>query len=91
MWAWQEPVVLLIEDDAADAMLVEELVADSTPGMRLTWARSLGEAQAELAHGRPDCVLLDLHLPDAQGLVALERVLRAADGVAVVVLTGLAE
>ncbi|MFJ8806229.1 PP2C family protein-serine/threonine phosphatase [Streptomyces sp. NPDC102490] len=91
VWAWQEPAVLLIEDDAADALLVEELVADSTPGMRLTWARSLGEAQAELAHGRPDCVLLDLHLPDAQGLDALERVLRAADGVAVVVLTGLAE
>ncbi|MEU0004249.1 fused response regulator/phosphatase [Streptomyces sp. NPDC006314] len=89
-WAWQEPSVLLIEDDEADALLVEELVADCAPGMRLTWVRSLTEARDVLATAAPDCVLLDLHLPDSHGLEGVARVRRYAD-VAVVVLTGLAE
>jgi serine phosphatase RsbU (regulator of sigma subunit) len=86
-----EPAVLLVEDDAGDAMLVEELLADSGVKARLRWVRSLGEARRALAGETPQCVLLDLHLPDAHGFSALETVLAAAGGAAVVVLTGLAE
>ncbi|MGW5639428.1 response regulator, partial [Streptomyces sp. NPDC003832] len=89
-WDWQEPSVLLIEDDEADALLVEELVADCSPGMRLTWVRSLAEAREALTTASPDCVLLDLHLPDSKGLEGVATVRQYAD-VAVVVLTGLAE
>lgn len=88
--AWQ-PAVLLVEDDAGDALLVEELVADSALKIRLQWVRSMAEAAEVLAADVPDCVLLDLHLPDAQGLEALSRVRAAAERAAVVVLTGLAE
>ncbi|MET9730504.1 fused response regulator/phosphatase [Streptomyces sp. NPDC006458] len=88
--AWHEPSVLLIEDDEADALLVEELVADCSPGMRLTWVRSLAGARQTLATASFDCVLLDLHLPDSHGLEGVARVRQHAD-VAVVVLTGLAE
>jgi serine phosphatase RsbU (regulator of sigma subunit) len=90
-WEWREPSVLLIEDDPGDALLVEELVADSTLKMRLRWVRSMAEAADVLAAGLPDCVLLDLHLSDAQGLEAVSRVKAYADQVAIVVLTGLAE
>ncbi|MER7719667.1 fused response regulator/phosphatase [Streptomyces flaveolus] len=90
-WAEDEPSVLLVEDDEADALLVEELVADCSPGMRLTWARSMAEAHKVLETALPDCVLLDLHLPDAHGLEAVARMRLHAEGVAVVVLTGLAE
>ncbi|MFJ3336099.1 PP2C family protein-serine/threonine phosphatase [Streptomyces sp. NPDC086766] len=86
-----KPSVLLIEDDPGDALLVEELVADSELTMRLRWVRSMAEASEVLATEVPDCVLLDLHLPDAQGLQAVSRVQAHADQVAVVVLTGLAE
>ncbi|MFJ4655139.1 PP2C family protein-serine/threonine phosphatase [Nocardia sp. NPDC088792] len=82
--------VLLIEDDPADALLVEAMIEDDTPGIRLTWVRSLAEATDKLRQQIPDCVLLDLDLPDAQGLDALARV-RAASDAAVVVLTGLDE
>ncbi len=88
--AWQ-PAVLLVEDDAGDALLVEELVADSALKIRLQWVRSMAEAAEVLAVDVPDCVLLDLHLPDAQGLEALSRVRASAERAAVVVLTGLAE
>lgn len=85
------PLVLLVEDDPGDALLVEELVADSALKMRLQWVRSMAEAREALAFEVPDCVLLDLHLPDAQGLEAVSMVRSRAEQVAVVVLTGLAE
>ncbi|MDF3299210.1 PP2C family protein-serine/threonine phosphatase [Streptomyces tropicalis] len=90
-WAWWEPSVLLVEDDPGDALLVEELVDDSALKMRLRWVRSMAEAREVLATEVPDCVLLDLHLPDAQGVEAVSQVQDGADQVAVVVLTGLAE
>ncbi len=87
-WTWQEPWILLVEDDAGDALLVRELVTDGAPGLRLEWVRSLAEAGERLADATPDCVLLDLHLPDAHGLEALARV-RGFTDAAVVVMTGL--
>ncbi|MFJ3662464.1 PP2C family protein-serine/threonine phosphatase [Streptomyces sp. NPDC090119] len=90
-WDERQPSVLLIEDDPGDALLVEELVADSALKMRLRWVRSMAEAAEVLSTERPDCVLLDLHLPDASGLEAVSLVKARADQVAIVVLTGLAE
>ncbi|MFJ6214739.1 PP2C family protein-serine/threonine phosphatase [Streptomyces sp. NPDC092296] len=84
--------LLLVEDDPGDALLVEELLVDSGMRATLSWARSLAEAKTMLAgQGVPECILLDLHLPDAQGLDAVTQLLAAAPGAAVVVLTGLAE
>ncbi|SFC68527.1 Serine phosphatase RsbU, regulator of sigma subunit [Nocardioides terrae] len=91
IWGGQEPVVLLVEDDPGDALLVEELVADCRPGMKLQWARSMAAAREALAGAIPDCILLDLHLPDSHGMDALTAIKEWSDGVAVVVLTGLAE
>ncbi|WP_082393217.1 PP2C family protein-serine/threonine phosphatase [Nocardia arizonensis] len=89
VWHRPEPLVLLVEDDEGDALLVEELVADGAPGLRLIRASSIAEACARLADRRPDCVLLDLNLPDAHGLDALARIHDYAEHVPVVVLTGL--
>ncbi len=87
----REPFVLLVEDDPGDALLVEELVADAEMGMRLGWVRTLAEAGDRLRVEAPDCVLLDLNLPDAQGLEALAAIRAHNDQVAVVVMTGLDE
>ncbi|MFI1567119.1 PP2C family protein-serine/threonine phosphatase [Streptomyces sp. NPDC020490] len=90
-WQWREPTVLLVEDDPGDALLVEELVADSALRIRLRWVRSMTDARDALLRENPDCVLLDLNLPDARGLEAVSQIRAHADQVAVVVLTGLAE
>jgi serine phosphatase RsbU (regulator of sigma subunit) len=91
-WLVDPQTLLLVEDDAADMMLVEELLADSGVRATLTWARSLAEAKERLRHhGVPGCILLDLHLSDAQGLEAVTEMLAAAPAAPIVVLTGLAE
>ncbi|MFE2166359.1 PP2C family protein-serine/threonine phosphatase [Streptomyces sp. NPDC059447] len=91
LWDGAPPYVLLIEDDEGDALLVEELVADSGIDVRLGRASSLADALHLLENEAPACVLLDLHLPDAQGLDGLKKVLAVSAEVAVVVLTGLSE
>ncbi len=84
--------LLLVEDDPGDAVLVEELLADSGLRATLSWAHSLTEAKEQLRQDGPHgCILLDLHLPDARGLEAVTQMLAVAPGVPVVVLTGLAE
>jgi serine phosphatase RsbU (regulator of sigma subunit) len=81
--------VLLVEDDRADALLVEALIADAAADITFAWAQSISDAERELARARPDCVLLDLNLPDANGIDALERIGRRHPGIPIVVLTGL--
>jgi len=78
--------ILLVEDDDADAILVEENLRDAGLDADVRRARTLDEAVGRLD---VDCVLLDLGLPDALGLGALRRML-AAGSPAIVVLTGLA-
>lgn len=84
--------VLLIEDDAGDALLVREMLEDSAngsgPAIASVWAQSLSAARP-LLDASVDCVLLDLGLPDASGLGALTEVLGFSGEAAVVVLTGL--
>lgn len=81
--------VLLVEDDRADALLVEELIADAEADINVVWAQSMEDAEAQLSHRRPDCVLLDLNLPDAVGIRALDRISRRDPAIPIVVLTGL--
>ena len=81
--------VLLVEDDRADALLVEELIADAAIAIDFAWSTSISDAERELARNRPDCVLLDLNLPDANGIDALERIGESNPAIPIVVLTGL--
>jgi serine phosphatase RsbU (regulator of sigma subunit) len=83
--------LLLVEDDRGDALLVEELIADAAADIGFAWAQSMAEAESQLMMGRPDCVLLDLNLPDANGIAALERIRGADPDIPIVVLTGLAD
>lgn len=82
--------VLLVEDNPGDARLLRELVADSTAArISLSHVSRLSEAMDALAHARPDVVLLDLGLPDAQGLESVRQIRMAYPDVPQVVLTGL--
>jgi serine phosphatase RsbU (regulator of sigma subunit) len=84
--------VLLVEDDDADALLVEELLLDAAAAVTLHRARSLAEAKPLLSS--VTCVLLDLGLPDTRELEELPGVRWLTEHMprlAVVVLTGVAD
>ncbi|MCX4530730.1 MULTISPECIES: PP2C family protein-serine/threonine phosphatase [unclassified Streptomyces] len=87
-----DAAILLVEDDAGDALLVEEMLADSELDSGLIWRKTLAEGLTFLRTvSTPVCVLLDLHLPDVHGLPAVTQIVETAPDAAIVVLTGLAE
>lgn len=80
--------LLLIEDSAADAELVQALLEDELPGTRVTACTTLREARGHLQHQDFDVVMADLSLPDADGLTVVEGVRDADKASALLVLTG---
>ncbi len=78
--------ILLVEDNPTDALLTEEAL--STSRFQVLGSQRLGDALGLLVAKHFDVVLLDLGLPDSQGLDTL-RALRGKNAqVAIVVLTG---
>ncbi len=81
---------LLIEDNESDARLVQYLLEDADgAALAFTHATTLAEALDLLARESYDVILLDLTLPDSNGLETLERIHRARADIAIVVLTGI--
>jgi PAS domain S-box-containing protein len=82
--------VLLVEDNPGDARLFQELVRDTGAGrLKLEHVSRLSAAFDRLDHGHFDVILLDLSLPDEQGLDTLTRMHAHTPNVPIVVLTGL--
>ncbi len=83
-------VLLLVEDDAGDARLLREMFSEQgSQNTQLTHAESMSEAEQHLGKSVFDIILLDLGLPDAQGLGAVRRARAIAPRIPLVVLTGL--
>jgi len=84
--------VLIIEDNPGDARLIELMLAEHPEdGYRPGFAVRLSEGLGLLAAQSFDVILLDLSLPDSQGLATVESVLEAAPATPIIVLTGLAD
>src|SRR5579872_1213454 len=82
--------LLLVEDNPGDARLLREMFKQQgLPRTELIHVGCMREAEKYLAQHTPDIILLDLGLPDAQGLQAVRRVRAAAPHIPLVVLTGL--
>jgi signal transduction histidine kinase len=87
--------VLLIEDDSVDARMVKNLLSEARGAMEVrrglftvTWVDCLAPALELLAREHFGLVLLDLQLPDSDGLRTLAEVRAAAPNIPIVVLTG---
>ena len=80
--------VLLVEDDDLFAQILLASLRRSNPELQLERAGSLGEAAAALAARTFAAVLLDLNLPDGSGVGNIQRILRLAPAIPIVVLTG---
>ncbi len=86
-----EPIkILLVEDNPGDVALFKRLVGEASGiACELSHASRLDEA-IELLRVQPaDIVMLDLSLPDSQGLQTVERFRAAQPAFSIIVLTGL--
>ncbi len=82
--------ILLIEDEADDRLLVKKALAQGGGGeYRIREAESLESAAAQVGHPPPDLVLLDLNLPDSNGIDTLSRLHDENPRIPILVLTGL--
>ena len=82
--------VLLAEDNPADARWLRAAVSEAgTVRLELVQTMRLDEALTRLHDELFDVVLLDLGLPDSQGLDTFQRVHREVPAVPVVVLSGI--
>ncbi|HET6399260.1 MAG TPA: response regulator, partial [Candidatus Thermoplasmatota archaeon] len=85
----REALVLIVDDDPVFRRFVAAaLERASTIRLDAHVVGSLAEAEAVLGSVRYDCVLLDLELPDSQGVETVRRMLAIASDVPVVILTG---
>ena len=87
----EKPVgILLIEDNPGDRRLILEMLADAGSVIfDVHHADRLRTALEFLGQNGTDLVLLDLGLPDSQGLETLRQVHARASEIPIVVLTGL--
>jgi len=77
--------ILLIEDDLDLGNGVR--LALTGQGMDVIWVRQLADADAQLAGNGCDLVLLDLNLPDGDGLHLLSRLRRERQALPVLILS----
>ncbi len=81
--------LLLVEDNPGDVRLLREMFNEQgSGGTHFTHVGRMSEAEAHLAEFPVDLILLDLGLPDAQGIDAVRRAHAAAPHVPLVILTG---
>ncbi|WP_309732726.1 response regulator [Chamaesiphon sp. OTE_75_metabat_556] len=80
--------VLLLEDNLAEARLLQEIFKGTVNSQfSLTHVKRLGDAITQLKSHRFDVALLDLTLPDSDGLGSLDALIQYAPDLPIVVLT----
>ena len=83
-------VILLVEDNPGDRRLIREMLAEaSNIAFDVQYADRLEAATEYLDHNGVEVILLDLGLPDSQGLATLKKIHAQVSRTPIVVLTGL--
>ena len=86
-----ESISVLLVDDGVYAHVLRAALPKSTPKVDVERRRTLADATTLLQAARFDAVLLDLNLPDSAGRDTIGRMLAAAPGIPIVVLTATVE
>ncbi len=80
---------LLVEDNPGDVQIIEELLqGEASEKIDLTHTDTLHHAQDLLQTHSFDLIILDLSLPDSQGLVTLEQIQKTWNCPPIIVLSG---
>lgn len=82
--------VLLVEDSPSDAMLMMQMLSEVTEFPHtLDHAISLEEAIGKHGGGRHECIILDLNLPDSNGIATYNSMRASADKTPIIIVTGM--
>ena len=81
--------ILLIEDNPGDARLVQLMLEEGGEGgFSFSHVGRLADAWGPIRSGLIDCALVDLSLPDADGLEGVDQLTELAPALPIIVLTG---
>jgi signal transduction histidine kinase len=84
--------ILVVEDSEGDADLTYERLADATgPAFEVARAATLAEATELLGNHHVDAIILDLNLPDCQGVETVRKIKIVLKDTPIIVLTGLVD
>ncbi len=77
--------IAIVEDDPDVAKVIEQVLGDF--GFRTVWCRSASDLLRRLRTLSPDLCIIDLGLPDMDGIEAMQRV-KAQSACGILILTG---
>lgn len=80
-----QKLIVIVEDDPDVARIIEQVLGDFS--FRTVWCRSAGDLLRRLRTLRPDLCIIDLGLPDMDGIEAMQRV-RGLSSCGILILTG---
>lgn len=80
--------ILLVDDEKFFSKMMVQAIASLNNGYKVTPAYSLKEAFEELEHEDFDCVLLDVRLPDGNGLEVIPHIKETQNDPEVIIITG---
>ena len=80
-----QKLIVIVEDDPDVAGIIEHVLADFA--FRTVWCRSAGDLLRRLRGLAPDLCIIDLGLPDMDGIEVMQRV-REASNCGLIILTG---
>ena len=80
-----QKLIVIVEDDPDVARIIEQVLNDFS--FRTVWCRSAGDLLRRLRTLQPDLCIIDLGLPDMDGIEAMQRV-RGQSPCGILILTG---
>jgi DNA-binding NarL/FixJ family response regulator len=83
--------VLIVDDNASMRHRLEELVVERLPGVLTESVGTVHEAVERVRHERWHVVLLDVNLPDGNGILAIPTLLALTPGLPIIIVSALAE
>jgi len=81
--------ILVIEDNPGDALLLETAIREAGDSYQLDWEKNLGDGLDRLGAETFDVLLLDLGLPDCNGIDTFIRALQHSPDVPIIVFSGM--
>ena len=84
--------ILHFEDNPGDVILIREILSEvRSITCKVRQVERLAEGLQQLTRNTVDIILLDLNLPDSQGIATFEGVKEAAGNVPIIIMSGLAD